>query len=188
MGRGAVRSTLVVCGLFLPAGEARAQRSVGPGGFVGIGFVAADAVGDLESLVDRGFGLQLSGAAPMAADGYLRVRADLGFVVYGYERVRFCDFTCRVGSALTTTNNIVFGGIGPELVLARGGFQPYLHATAGLSWFVTSSSLDDNDGYGRYLTQGDIVDGPDGSVTIYPNRSDADLLSFRFGVSVGIPN
>jgi hypothetical protein len=31
------------------------------------------------------------------------------------------------------------------------------------------------------------VDGLDGSVTIYPNRSDADLLSFRLAVSVGIP-
>jgi hypothetical protein len=77
--------------------------------------------------LDGGFGLQLSGAAPMAADGYLRVRADLGV-----ER--------------------------------------------------------HDNGIASYPTQGYIVDGPDGSVTIYLNRSDADFLSFRFGVSVGIPN
>ena len=104
--------------------------------------------------------------------------------------------------------------------------------SAGLSYFLTSSSLDDNDGYGsylettnysdlvfgwkfgggirarvgnghnpvyldfgverhdngvtNYLTEGDIVDHPDGSVTIYPNRSEADLMSFKFGVTVSL--
>ena len=38
-----------------------------------------------------------------------------------------------------------------------------------------------------FLTEGDIVDHPDGSVTLYPNRSDADFVTFRFGVSFGIP-
>lgn len=119
------------------------------------------------------------------------------------------------------------------MVLARGPIQPYLHASAGLSYFVTSSSVDDNDGYGpylettnysdlvfgwkfggglrlrvggghnpiyldfgverhdngiaNYLTSGDIVDNPDGSITLYPNRSEADLIAFHVGVSVGLP-
>jgi hypothetical protein len=37
-----------------------------------------------------------------------------------------------------------------------------------------------------YLTRGDIVDNPDGTVTIYPNRSDADMLNFKLGVSVAL--
>ena len=43
-----------------------------------------------------------------------------------------------------------------------------------------------DNGIANYLTEGDIVDHSDGSVTIYPNRSEADLLSFRFGVAVSV--
>lgn len=207
------------------------DRHGGPGGYFGFSFIAADAVGDLGTVVDQGFGFQLGGALPMAADGHLRIRADAGFVVYGLERLYYCGFSCRVSSELTTTNNIVFAGIGPELILSRGDVRPYVYGLAGLSYFVTSSSLDDHDGYGPYLqttnysdtvyglkygggirfrmggdrrpifldlglerhdngvadylTKGDIVDNPDGTVTLYPNRSDADLMSFRVGVTIG---
>ena len=39
----------------------------------------------------------------------------------------------------------------------------------------------------EYLTKGDIVDNPDGSVTLYPVVSEANLLSYHLGVSIGIP-
>jgi len=231
MGRGELIKILVIGGLLASASEVDAQRPRGPGGFLGLSFVAADAIGELEQRVDQGFGVELAGGVPMSAGGHLRLRGDLGVVVYGLERVYYCDFGCRVGSDLTTTNSIVYGGIGPELVLARGDVQPYVHASAGMSYFVTSSSLDDNDGYGpylettnysdvvfawkygggirfraggntfvdlgverhdngvaNYLTEGDIVDEADGSVTLYPNRSEADLMSFRLGVTFGFPS
>lgn len=235
MGRGAVVATLMIGGLFVSGDQAVAQRR-GPGGFVGVSFVAANAVGDLGFFVDNGFGLQLEGGVPMAANGHLRLRGEVGFVVYGLERQRVCfgGIGCRVGSDLTTTNNIFYGGIGPEVVLATGAFEPYVHATAGLSGFVTSSSLNDHDGTGPYfettnysdvvfsvryggglrlrvggshrpvfldfgverhdngianfLTKGDIVDNSDGSITVFPNRSDADLTAFRLGMSVGFPS
>lgn len=228
---GRIVKAILVTAVFLGAAqEVEAQRR-GPGGSFGISLVAADAVGDLGTVVDQGFGLQLGGGVPVAADGHLRLRVDLGFVVYGHERLYYCGISCRVASELTTTNNIVFAGIGPELVLAPGPVQPYVYGEAGLSYFVTSSSLDDHDGYGpylqttnysdvvyglkygggvrmrvgghhrpvfldlaverhdngvvSYLTRGDIVDNPDGSVTLYPNRSEADLVSFRLGVAIG---
>lgn len=236
MERRATRSmmvmVMVVSALLIPSGDAEAQRLRGVGGSVDVSFIAADAVGELGSFVEQGFGLELGGGAPIAADGLLRLRGDLGFLVYGIERLRYCSFGCRVGSELTTTNTIVYGQIGPELVLLRGDVQPYVHAGAGLSYFVTSSSLDDHDGYGsylettnysdvvlgftygggvrfrmgggrrpvfldlgverhdngeaEYLTAGDIVDHDDGSVTVYPNRSDADLVTFKLGVSIGV--
>ena len=226
--------TLVMGALLLFFGSAEAQRRSAPGGFVGVSFVAADAVGDLGAFVDQGYGLQFEGGAPMAADGHLRLRGDFGFVVYGLERLHLCygRVGCRVGSDLTTTNSIVYGGIGPELVLATGAIEPYLHTSAGLAYFVTTSSLDDHDGFGPYLettnysdlvfswkvgggvrlrvgrghrpvfldfgverhdngvanflTSGDIVDHPDGSISVFPNRSDANLMTFRFGVSIGL--
>jgi hypothetical protein len=203
-------------------------------GSLGISFVAANAVGELGAVVDNGFGVQFDGGVPIALDGRVRLRGDLGFLVYGHERMTFCySWSCRLASDLTTTNSIIYGGLGPELVLSDGPVQPYVHATVGLSGFVTSSSMDDHDGYGpylettnysdvvfgwkagggvrlrighghrpvyfdlgvehhdngiaNYLTVGDIVDNADGSITVYPNRSQADLLTFRAGVSIGFP-
>jgi hypothetical protein len=225
MGRG----TSIAVALVLIAGlGADAEAQSGPGGAFYVNFVVADAVGDLGTVVDRGYGLELGAGLPIAAEGLLRLRADGGFSVYGLEHIHYCDYGCRVGSTLTTANSVFYGGVGPEMVFGAGPIRPYAHASAGLSWFVTSSSVDDNSGYGpylettnfsdtvfawrfggglrfgvgsgpifvdlgvtyhnnqvtTYLTRGDIVDNPDGTITMYPNQSDADLLSFKVGISI----
>ena len=231
MRRRVVEVSLVLGALFALGRTAEAQR--GPGGLVGISFVAADAIGEMGALVDHGFGVQLEGGAPAAFDGHLRFRGDFGVLVYGLERQQLCyTYSCRVGSELTTTNSILYGGVGPEVVLGSGSLQPYVNATAGLSYFLTTSSLDDHDGYGpyldttnysdlvlawklggglrmrvgrghhpvyldlgverhrngiaNYLTVGDIVDHSDGSITVFPNRSEADLVTYKVGVSIGV--
>lgn len=229
MGHRLTASILVVGSALILSAEAEAQYKRGPGGSVGMSFVAADATGEFGFAIDHAFGLDLNAGIPMAANGHLRLRLDGGFMIYGIESVYYCDYGCRVGSELTTTNTIVYGGVGPELVLAKGDIQPYLHATAGMSWFVTSSGVDHHDGYGSsldttnysdhvlgwkfgggirvraghalfidlgvvrhdngrvsYLTEGDIVDNPDGSVTMYPMLSEADLLSFQLGMTLGL--
>ena len=38
-----------------------------------------------------------------------------------------------------------------------------------------------------YLVEGDIIDRSDGGIVLNPRRSDANLWTFRIGVSVGIP-
>ena len=38
----------------------------------------------------------------------------------------------------------------------------------------------------EYLTRGDIVDNPDGSITIFPIRSQTNLVTFRVGVLIGL--
>ena len=42
-------------------------------------------------------------------------------------------------------------------------------------------------GEASYLRKGSIVDNPDGSITITPIRSDANFITYRLGVSIGIP-
>lgn len=37
----------------------------------------------------------------------------------------------------------------------------------------------------EYLKKGDITDNPDGSITITPTRSEANLLTFQIGVQIG---
>jgi hypothetical protein len=41
-------------------------------------------------------------------------------------------------------------------------------------------------GVADFLTEGDIIDHPDGSITMYPNRSEADFVAFRFGMTFGL--
>jgi hypothetical protein len=220
------------------AGEAGAQVDPrGPAGYAGIAFVDARPVGELGTYFDQGFGAQLHGAIPLGISGRLFLRGDLGFVVYGYEHKRICfgaPVGCRIEADLTTTNNIFFGGVGPELVLATGAVQPYLNASWGFSYFATTSSLggsadwgdfahttnyDDatfawrvgggvrirltsgrtpvsldvgmerhQNGLANFLTEGDIVDNPDGSITLTPHRAEANLTTLRIGVTVGIPH
>ncbi|HVG43124.1 MAG TPA: hypothetical protein VM890_00285 [Longimicrobium sp.] len=43
-----------------------------------------------------------------------------------------------------------------------------------------------HNGSAEYLRRGDIVDNPDGSITLYPVFSETNLLTFHLGVSVGL--
>lgn len=237
MGRGGIGGLAALLALAVMAGGAEAQRlDRDPAGYVGIALIGADPIGDLGYYIDAGVGAQFMGALPVEPSGHLRLRGDFGFVVYGHERQRFCfgaPVGCRIEMDLNTTNSIVFGGLGPELVLARGAVEPYVNATFGFSYFSTMSSLSGDRDYEEYfnttnfsdavyswragggvrvrvsggrkpvsldfgverhengmadfLTEGDIEDHPDGSITLYPNRSEANLVTFRLGVSIGIP-
>lgn len=240
-----VRWVGVAFAMALTAGSAEAQRrnrdfgvregSRDPSGYLGLGFIAADPLGELGYHFDQGFGGQLEAAFPVEPTGHLRLRGDFGFLIYGHERQYVClgaPIGCRIGVDLTTTNSILFGGLGPEIALARGAVEPYVNASFGFAWFGTTSSLsgdaelDDwanttnysdgmfawragggirlrlrsgrkpihldlgverhENGVADFLVEGDIVDHPDGSITIYPRRSEADLMTFRIGMSFGI--
>lgn len=208
-----------------------------PVAYAGGAFVTANPNGELAGYFDHGFGAQLYGAVPLEASGRLRLRGDLGFVVYGYERQRVCfgaPVGCRIEADLTTTNNIFYGGLGPELVLATGALEPYANVSWGFSYFATRSSLGGSadwgdfahttnyedatfawragggmrlrvktgrvpvsvdlgveyhhNGVASFLTEGDITDHADGSITMTPHRAEANLTAFRIGVNVGIPH
>lgn len=207
----------------------------GPSAYVGIGFVAADPVGEFGRFVDDGFGLNLEGRFPVSGAGPLALRLDGGFVVYGHERQGMCfppPVGCRIGVDLNTYNTIAYLGVGPELA-GDGSVAPYVNGSVGLTWFYTNSSLsgaDDWDtnfnttnysdwatslragggvrfrvggssarpvlldvgaqyhrnGQADYLREGDIVDYPDGTIELYPIRSEANLVTFNVGVSFGV--
>ena len=238
MRYGGTRLAGTLAALAVVAGGLGAQqREDAPAGYVGGSFVGADPVGSLGTYFDNGWGGQLWGAIPMEPTGRLRLRADFGFLIYGNEHRSVCfsvPVGCRIELDMNTTNAILFGGLGPELVLLQGPIEPYVNASFGFSYFGTTTSLSgDNDGesfasttnysdgmfawrmgggmrmrvarghtpvwldlgverhqngVASFLTKGDIVDHPDGSITVLPNTSEANLLAFRLGVTVGIPH
>lgn len=236
MKRGRRMGMAAVLALAVTASAVQAQRYGDEAGRFDLTFLVGDPQGDMGYLVDAGFGLQLGGAIPVTgSDGHLLIRGDFGFMIYGHERQEFCygvPVGCRIGMDLTTDNSILFGGIGPELVLLKGPIQPYVNASMGFSAFLTTSSLGDDygddwanttnysdgvfawragggmrfrvadgrrpvyldfaverhqNGVAEYLTEGDIQDHADGSITLYPNRTEANLVAFRMGISIGIP-
>jgi hypothetical protein len=238
MRHGGWRLAGTLAALAVFAGGLGAQeRAERPAGYVGGSFVGADPVGPLGSYFDSGWGGQLWGALPMEPTGRLRLRADFGFLIYGNEHRKVCfgaPVGCRIELDMNTTNAILFGGLGPELVLAEGPVQPYMNASFGFTYFGTTTSLSgDSDtesfahttnyddamfawragggvrmrmssgrtpvwldlgverhenGVASFLTKGDIIDHPDGSITVVPNTSEANLVAFRMGVTVGIPH
>jgi len=206
-----------------------------PGGYLGITAQMGQSVGQFADYVGTSWGLGGSFLLPFARSPWFGFRADMGFVIYGYESRDVClsqTIGCRVTLDLTTTNHIVYGGIGPQLMLPLGPVQPYVNAEAQLSYFGTSSSLSGNDSYDsfanttnfddftaawsagggassccrqagrrwpidvgaqlhyngvvRYLREQDIQDNPDGSITLHPQGTQANLVVYHIGVRIGV--
>jgi hypothetical protein len=166
--------------------------------------------------------------------GIFSLRTDAAFLAYGRETKRV-PLSGTIGGRilvdLTTSNNIVHAGIGPQLTAPDGPFRPYVNGAVGFSYFFTQSSVEgsqqsepfasttnyddgtlswttgggilipvgvrrdvsvdlglqyQNNGQVRYLRKGSIVDLPNGNIQITPIQSDANLLSFRVGISARI--
>jgi hypothetical protein len=67
---------------------------------------------------------------------------------------------------------------GGGLLVQLGGRSHPFYMDLGAQWT--------RNGRATYLREGSIVDNPDGSITVFPIRSDANLWTFRLGVAVGI--
>jgi hypothetical protein len=212
------------------------------GGFVGGSFTIAQTQGEFADYVDGGLGGNLHYIHALDPEGWLALRVDGGFAIYGYERQRVPlspTLGGRILVDLTTSNDIAWIGVGPQIGVPNGALRPYANAYAGYSYMATTSSVssthsydyydyyddelfsttnfDDwsfsygggagvyipvrggpqpvsidlgvryhNNGVAEYLREGDIQDNADGSITLFPVRSDTDMLTFHIGFSVGI--
>ena len=117
--------------------------------FVGGHLVLASPVGQFAENVDLGFGVGGHGRIRADDDGILSLRLDLGFLNYGSETIFICvTQPCRVTGDLTTSNNILLLGIGPELARGSGPMRLYANASIGLAYFATSSSVEGSGNYG----------------------------------------
>ena len=219
----------------LPAQASPAQRANSnlPRGYGDINFAVARPLGDLDDFIGEGYGVTGGFVWNLDRDRVFGIRAEGGFLQYGNERTGVCLVSCRVPLDIDTSNDIVFGGIGPQITVPSGPLRPYLNASAGFSYFFTHSSVSGDDDYndvfdttnyddvvfavtggggfliplsmGRtpvlldlgatfhrngeatYLRKGSIKDFPDGSIRITPIRSEANFITYRIGVSIGIP-
>jgi hypothetical protein len=124
--------------------------------------IYAHPVGEFADHIDRGYGVAVGTTVPLRQGSPLSLRVDAGAINYGHETQQVClssTVGCRVRVDLTTTNNILFLGFGPQLAVPDGPVQPYLHLAAGMAYFGTSSSLrglDDHRHFAMTVNQDDV--------------------------------
>ena len=145
-----MRLSLVLLGLLAAAVPpvVRAQEPEPAAGPLSVGgnLLFANPVGQFAENVDFGFGVAGHGRLAVDPDGILSVRIDLGFVNYGNEEILICiTIPCRVTGEITTSNDILLFGIGPELGTRQGRIRLYTGASIGLAYFSTTSSVDGTD-------------------------------------------
>ncbi len=128
-------------------GPRRPRLAVGGGAFV------AQPVGEFKNYVNNGFGGGAHLLLGVDPRGFLALRVDGGYLVYGHE-TKHVSFpgAGRVELDVTTSNNIVTYSVGPQLMVPTGPIRPYVNAFAGGAYFFTESSIGETDYDGSFAS------------------------------------
>jgi hypothetical protein len=127
------------------------RRIENPTTFVGADLVYAQPNGDFANYVNQAWGATGHLVHALDARGILAFRAELGYLNYGSRTARQPLGGGALGLInvdVTTSNNIVIGGLGAQLMAPTGVFRPYLAGTFGFSYFFTESSVAGSEGGG----------------------------------------
>src|SRR5690349_22128565 len=128
------------------AGPTRRTNQL-PRAYGDINFAVSQPLGAFNDFIGEGYGITGGFVWNLDRDRVFGIRAEGGFVQYGNERTGVCFVSCRVPLDINTSNDIAFGGIGPQITVPAGPFRPYLNATAGFSYFFTHSSVSGENDY-----------------------------------------
>jgi hypothetical protein len=143
-----------------------------PTGYVGGELTFARPQGEFRDFVDQGWGAGMHYMHRLTRDGALALRVDGSYLNYGHERFRAplsSTIGGRVTVDVTTTNNIAFFGVGPQLGVPSGVLRPYVNGFAGVSYIWTQTSV-----------EGSASDEPFASSTNY------DDATFAYGGGAGL--
>lgn len=101
--------------------------------------------GEFKENVRGAFGLTGHVVHAFDEDGIVAVRGELGYLNYGTTRNRQALGGGALGLIyvdVTTTNNIMFGGVGLQVMPPTGTVRPYVAGSVGFSYFFTTSSVE----------------------------------------------
>jgi hypothetical protein len=99
---------------------------------------------DFKQNVKQGFGLDGNVHYKLDRQGIFSLGGELGFLGYGRETKRVplsSTIGGRITVDLTTSNNIFWMGLGPQITAPSGPIRPYVNGTAGFAVFWTESSV-----------------------------------------------
>ena len=114
-------------------------------GAFSIDVVVAQPLGAFRDYVKIGGGIDGSLLVNLSRDRAWGLRVEGGFLNYGNEtkRTRLSNtIGDRIQVDVNTSNNIARFGLGPQLSVPHGRVRPYVHATGGLAYFFTQSSVE----------------------------------------------
>lgn len=146
--RAITRLSLVATLFVVSASVAEAQSHRGPvvatRSSIAGDLLIAQPKGEFDSNIGNGFGGNIVFMYKLDQGGVFSLRTDLGAMQYGREnkRVPFTPFTGRVLLDVTTSNNVFWGGIGPQMqLLTKGPARPYVNGAIGFQGLVTQTAL-----------------------------------------------
>src|SRR5689334_19704182 len=135
--RGALAALLLSSTTAAGQGTSAAERRLGPATAAGeprlqggLSFSLGQPRGAFRDYVDDGIGVGGHALYRLDRRGAFAIRLDGGFLNYGRETLRL-PLSDRPGGGrvrldVTTTNDIVWLGVGPQLMAPRGPLRPYL--------------------------------------------------------------
>ncbi|CAN5736671.1 hypothetical protein BH23GEM9_BH23GEM9_20990 [soil metagenome] len=136
---------------------------------------------ELDLTTTNSIGYLNAGPQLMLPAGAIRpyVNAAVGFAYFGTSSQ--VEGTSSNNDAIASTTNfdditLAWAGGGGVLIRLAGGRVP-----AHLDF----SARYNGNGEVEYLKKGDIQDNPDGSITFDPTRSQANIVTFQVGVTLG---
>jgi hypothetical protein len=142
-------AALLALATFVGVAPAEAQYRVGPRPTrvtLGGGVSVAQPVGEFKNYVNNGFGGAGHLLLRLDEQGFLTLRADVGYLIYGHETKRVSLANAgRVQFDVTTSNNILMYSAGPQLMVPTGPIRPYVNAFIGGAYFFTESSVGGSD-------------------------------------------
>lgn len=112
--------------------------------FGGGSVVYGRPTGDFADYVRQGFGVDGFGRFKVDRRGIFSLGLEGGWMQYGRETFRapLSSTVGRINVDVTTSNNIVFLGFGPQLMVPSGPARPYVSGSVGFSYFFTESSVE----------------------------------------------
>lgn len=134
----------------------------GPRMHAGGSLMLAQPVGDFDRYVGLGGGIDGFFRVALDEADVVSLRIQAGFVNYGNETKRVClsqTVGCRIQVDLTTSNNIVLFGVGPELGVPAGPLRLYANGTIGFSYFSTDSHVSGDLDPGPFASTRNFGDG-----------------------------
>lgn len=110
----------------------------------GVAFTYAVPQSDFRQNVKQGFGADANVHYKLDRQGIVSLGGELGFLGYGRETKRV-PLSSTIGGRIlvdvTTSNNVFWMGLGPQLTAPSGPIRPYVNGTAGFAVFWTESSV-----------------------------------------------
>ena len=141
--------------------------------FGGGGVVYGRPTGQFATYVRQGYGVDGFGRYKVDRKGIFSLGVEGGWMQYGRETIRapLSSTVGRITVDVTTSNNIVFLGAGPQLTVPSGPVRPYVSGGVGFSYLFTQSSVEGSDNNNTSFAEtknfDDVVFATTGSAGVY---------------------